>query len=637
MTVLAAVVASATLNAGAKPNTAKSPANLKKAAWQVDKHVAQIFKSKRLKVPEVVDDGTFLRRTFLVGAGRIPTLKEAQNFLEIKDENKREILVSYLLGTDGYRSSMQNYIFDLLRVVENRRNQGTVTARPYVQFIYEAVRDNMPWDKFVQKLISARGNVWDPGNGPVGFYTRDKGMPLDNLSIALQVFTGERFECAQCHDSPVNEWERMDFYEMAAFTSGQQEINQRMYRRVINHLKDPDWRRNRYGNLLVWLRDNVHYHTISSGGQGKVALPSDYQYRDGDPGEMVKGKTKFGRKFSSRKSDAGTSRERFADWMTVENEHFDYVTINRMWERIMGSPITAPVDEYRKASETISPALTSYLMGLLKTLDYDLKAFQTVLMLTKTFQFAANANAFDAGVPQAFNGRQLERMSAEQVWDSFVTLVSGDPDRTAKRQFGDVIHYRGKPRMVGQKTMSQLGQEVVAIKDPAKYVAYMDELLDGFSGKYSSGKAKNEPSEMSMSMSMEGRGGLPGPAKGLARASELKSPAPAGHLLREFGQSSRKLINEATTEANIAQVLQVMNGHVEDLVVSNEKASVFNALEIGATDADKVRYIYYAILSRPPSEQEMNMLMRDVIDGSRESYQNLVSSLISTHEFIFVQ
>jgi hypothetical protein len=29
--------------------------------------------------------------------------------------------------------------------------------------------------------------------------------------------------------------------------------------------------------------------------------------------------------------------------------------------------------------------------------------------------------------------------------------------------------------------------------------------------------------------------------------------------------------------------------------------------------------------------------MRDVIDGSTESYENLTSALISTHEFIFVQ
>ncbi len=625
-------------SADAKPSEAKSPEALKKAAWQVDKHVAEIFKSKRLKVPQVVDDGTFLRRTFLVGAGRIPTLKEAQNFLEIQDENKRAILVSYLLGTDGYRSHMQNYIFDLLRILEETRGQGYYTAYPYIQFVYEAVKDNMPWDVFVRKLVGATGNAWSPGNGAVGFYSRDKGMPLDNLSISLQIFTGERFECAQCHDSPVNEWERIDFFEMAAFISGQKEMNQGIYRKVIDYIDDPDWRRGKYGDMLVWLRDNVHYHTVGNGGEGEIALPRDYQYRDGKPGELIRGKTKFGRRLSSGKRDAGKSRLKFADWMTNENDHFDYITVNRMWERVMGSPLTAPVDEYRVASTTLSPALTDYLKRLLKELEYDLKAFQNVLMLTKTFQFAANAKAFDAGVPQAFNGRQLERMSAEQVWDSLVTLVTGNPDKTAKRQFGDIIYYRGKARMVGQKTMSQVGQDIASMSDPKAYVAYMDQLLEGFNSQSaSSEKEKNAGMSMSMGMNMMGRGGVPGPAKGLARASELESPAPAGHLIREFGQSSRKLINESTTEANIAQVLQIMNGHVEDMVVSNKGAAVYDALKAGATDADKVRYIYYAILSRPPSEKEMNMLMRDVIDGSRESYQNLVSALVSTHEFIFVQ
>jgi hypothetical protein len=80
-----------------------------------------------------------------------------------------------------------------------------------------------------------------------------------------------------------------------------------------------------------------------------------------------------------------------------------------------------------------------------------------------------------------------------------------------------------------------------------------------------------------------------------------------------------------------------MNGHVEKMVVSNSGAAVYQALEDGSTDADKVRFLFYSILSRPPTEAEMSMLMRDVIDGSRESYANLVSALVSTHEFVFVQ
>ena len=73
------------------------------------------------------------------------------------------------------------------------------------------------------------------------------------------------------------------------------------------------------------------------------------------------------------------------------------------------------------------------------------------------------------------------------------------------------------------------------------------------------------------------------------------------------------------------------------VIPSNTGSAVYKAVQAGTTDRDKVRFMYYAILSRPPSDDEMNMLMRDVIDGSQDSYRNLVSALISTHEFIFVQ
>ena len=45
-----------------------SPAALKKAAYKVDKYVAEIFRKKKLTVPQVIDDPAFLRRSFLVAA-----------------------------------------------------------------------------------------------------------------------------------------------------------------------------------------------------------------------------------------------------------------------------------------------------------------------------------------------------------------------------------------------------------------------------------------------------------------------------------------------------------------------------------------------------------------------------------------
>ena len=177
----------------------------------------------------------------------------------------------------------------------------------------------------------------------------------------------------------------------------------------------------------------------------------------------------------------------------------------------------------------------------------------------------------------------------------------------------------------------QLSSAVVAELDRVReeYRDYVNRLLSEI-------KAGNSGASREAMMSMQ-RAGRPGPATGMARASELSAPAPNGHLLRNFGSSDRDLIDSATREPNMAQVLSIMNGYVEKMVVSNRSSAVYKALEAGTSDRDKVRFLYYSILSRSPTPDEMSLLMRDVIDGSKESYENLTSALISTHEFIFVQ
>jgi len=603
----------------------------KKAAYTIDKHVATLYKRKKLKVPKVVDDATFLRRSFLLAAGRIPTLEEARMFLEIEDTNKREMLAGYLMSkkNDGYRSTMVNWVSDLLRLTDNFDNGQ---AAPYVEFVHNAMMDNMSWDQFAKRLIGSKGSGWDDNNGAVGYFIRDKGMPLDNLSNTMRIFTGERMECAQCHDSPFNKWERMDFYELAAFTNGQGEINRGPWNSVWREVRDAKEERTEFGRLVDWLGDNVHYFTLAGGGKGRIKLPSDYQYKDGDPGEMIGGKTHFGKRIrSSDRRDDETARDDFAKWMVGENNvNFTSVIVNRMWKRIMGKGIYEPVDDYKAADKTITPDLMDYLIRLMRDdLQYDLRAFQHVLLLTRNFQFEANPEAFEAGMPQAFNGRQIERMSAEQVWDSLITLTAGNPDQLPKRKFSNTVYYGGKAVLVGQKTMSQLSREVLAIEKPGEYKSYVNQLLSDIKSGNGSASKKDMMAMRSL--------GRPGPASGMARASELSAPAPNGHLLRMFGSSDRDLIDSSTREPNMSQVLSIMNGHVEKMVVSNKSSAAYKALEAGTTDRDKVRFLYYSILSRSPTDDEMTILMRDVIDGSQESYQNLTSALIATHEFIFVQ
>ena len=66
-------------------------------------------------------------------------------------------------------------------------------------WVKNAIAQNMPYDEFVQALITAEGYPW--GNGAVGYSLRDAGMPLDNLSNTVQVFLGTQIVCAQCRPS----------------------------------------------------------------------------------------------------------------------------------------------------------------------------------------------------------------------------------------------------------------------------------------------------------------------------------------------------------------------------------------------------------------------------------------------------
>ncbi|MEZ5433342.1 MAG: DUF1549 domain-containing protein [Verrucomicrobiales bacterium] len=97
-----------------------------------------------------------------------------------------------------------------------QRQQANEAA--YRLWIKDALRQNKPYDQMVCELVSARGNLWD--NGAIGYYQRDRGMPLDNMANTVRIFLGTRLECAQCHNHPFDKWKQMDFFQMAAFSNG---------------------------------------------------------------------------------------------------------------------------------------------------------------------------------------------------------------------------------------------------------------------------------------------------------------------------------------------------------------------------------------------------------------------------------
>ncbi len=478
--------------AGSKP-VVQAPAKAAKvdveaAAAKIDALVNGMLEKQGVKPNPAIDDATFVRRAYLDIAGRVPTIEEAENFHGSDYPRKRAQLISDLLESDGHMSHAYNFWADILRINSNLGIGATQAEAAYQLWLKDSIQKNKPYDQFVRELVSARGMIWE--NGAVGYYIRDRGMPLDNMSNTVRIFLGTRLECAQCHNHPFDKWTQMDYYQMAAFSYGmdarqydsdnrraidkvRKEERSKVLKNVVGDRKFPeitskvaldrfvtDAKRypeylKRYGVTDAEFRALAEksiaaYESYEHKNRGikeavddiydplryvraaevekTLKLPHDYQYDDAKPYEAIQPRTMFGADIDLSKVDDSTV-DAYAAWMaSKENPTFTRVIANRLWKRVFGHGVFEPVDELTEVTQVSNPELLAYLEQLMKDLDYDMRKYQEVLYNTAAYQRAANTNELVMGEHYYFAGPLLRRMSAEQIWDSIVALALPEAD-----------------------------------------------------------------------------------------------------------------------------------------------------------------------------------------------------------------
>lgn len=123
---------------------------------------------------------------------------------------------------------------------------------------------------------------------------------------------------------------------------------------------------------------------------------------------------------------------------------------------------------------------------------------------------------------------------------------------------------------------------------------------------------------------------------GMARASELPSPAPRGHFLREFGQSDREVIENASQEASVPQALNLMNGTISQ-ALTNRFAVFGSRLHEAGDPAEKTSMIFQAMLTRQPSEAELEIALEEIERDGDKAFEGIVWALLNTRQFAFIQ
>jgi len=229
------------------------------AIRKIDELVLTGLKKHDMKRGAEIEDTTFVRRAYLDIAGRIPTIEESENFLGSTYERKREQLITALLESAGHVSHSYNFWADVLQINNLLGYNAIQGEAAYQLWIKDSVENNRPYDEMVSELVTATGMIWD--NGAVGYYLRDRGMPLDNMSNTVRIFLGTRLECAQCHDHPFDKWTQMDYIKMAAFSYGMDAL-----------LYDSE-NRNAFNTLRRERRTDLHKAMLEKAGYKDAPFP----------------------------------------------------------------------------------------------------------------------------------------------------------------------------------------------------------------------------------------------------------------------------------------------------------------------------------------------------------------------------
>lgn len=598
----------------------------KYSAKKIDSLLAGALKEKGFKsFNEALPDDLFVRRVYLDIIGRIPTREEFREFADSARPDKREALIDELLLRPGYAQNLFNYFADMFRLNARDFDQG-VRMEPYIQWWKESLESNKPYDEMVREMITAKGNIGQ--NPAAGFLLRDAGMEFDAFSNFGQVMLGIDISCAQCHDHPFEDWTMEDFYKMAAFFGqtqrtvsrynnggmsmamagmpGAPEGWQESFREFATQKgvpmpkADPAGARQfgYYVRFLGWNLTDVE--------DRESPVPDDVGEVGGEifsPGVLLGNKPKMGNR---------SRREALADWLTdKENPRFALVIANRMWSRAFGRPLIGPVHDFADPSKASQPETLEFVTSEMRRVGYDLREFMRILYNTRAYQSLATMEEPDWADDYYFQGPVLRRMRAEQAWDSLMVLAHGNEIDTKKGRDGSFI-----------KTLLNVDFE----KDSMESIFAKYEAFQSIRGGRAGEAIVTEAGSLTPAFVQDSD----------LRASEMEQPAPPASLLDTFGQSDRLVTDKHNFDGSVPQVLALMNGPVTSRLTGSSSKVVDDLEQLDGPD-DKVRGVFFTILSRFPTDEELALGMKMLADYGDDGIRDLAWALMNGPEFLFIQ
>jgi len=349
----------------------------------IDKAVFGNLKELGIPPSPLADDATFLRRSALDIAGRLPTEEETQAFLADTAPDKRDRWIDSLLAGPDYADF---FAAKWTAVLKNRRDDASdlVSNFAFHAWVRDSLLANKPYDQFVRELLAATGTV--VGNPPVAWYKRVK-EPKNQIEDVAQLFLGVRMQCAQCHHHPFERWSQDDYYSLAAFFS--------QVGRKPSATRGED--------LIYHKRGMATATNVKSGQALKPAA--------------------FGDRVSDISPDEDP-RLKLADWMkSPDNPFFARALVNRYWKHFFGRGLNEPEDDIRDSNPPSNPELLAALEKHFIASGFDLKDLARTIASSSAYQLSAMPNPHNQGDRQNYSRYYPRRLGAEVMLDAIDRLT----------------------------------------------------------------------------------------------------------------------------------------------------------------------------------------------------------------------
>jgi len=124
----------------------------------------------------------------------------------------------------------------------------------------------------------------------------------------------------------------------------------------------------------------------------------------------------------------------------------------------------------------------------------------------------------------------------------------------------------------------------------------------------------------------------------MLRAADLRSPAPNGHFLREFGQSDRELVENSNDEASVGQALMLLNGKTFSNLM-NRYTVIARALDKAKKEGGEsvIDTVYLSLMSRKATAEEKALLQPIADNADATDRGDVLWTVLNTRQFFFIQ